>query len=87
MVPKQQQQSVVDCLIKNIADEHNDHHHTGTTGTTGLIDCLTALGHGEIMWKTGAPADAVDGISRAAETDDNVTFEVDSGSYSFSLSG
>jgi alpha-L-rhamnosidase len=36
-------------------------------------------------WKNGAPADAVDGISSAAETDDNVTFEVGSGSYSFAL--
>ena len=51
MVPEQQQQSVVDCLIKNITDDHHNHHHTGNTGTTCLMDCLTALGHGEIMWK------------------------------------
>jgi alpha-L-rhamnosidase len=51
MVPEQRQQSVVDGLIKNITDEHHNHHHTGNTGTTCLMDCLTALGHGEIMWK------------------------------------
>lgn len=51
MVPEQQQQSVVDGLIKNITDDHHNHHHTGNTGTTCLMDCLTALGHGETMWK------------------------------------
>jgi alpha-L-rhamnosidase len=39
------------------------------------------------VWKNGAPAGAVDGISSAAETDDNVTFEVGSGSYCFALCG
>ncbi|MFC1601387.1 family 78 glycoside hydrolase catalytic domain [Candidatus Sumerlaeota bacterium] len=51
IVPAQQRQSVIDCLIKNITDKHNNHHNTGNTGTTCLIDCLTTLGYGEVMWK------------------------------------
>ena len=51
IVPDQQRQSVIDSLIKNITDKHNNHHHTGNTGTTCLIDCLTALGYGEVLWK------------------------------------
>jgi alpha-L-rhamnosidase len=42
---------VVARLIRSITQEHNNHHRTGNTGTTCLIDILRDLGHGDVMWK------------------------------------
>ena len=51
IVPDSDREGVVESLIQSITEQHDNHHHTGNTGTTCLIDMLTALGHGEVMWK------------------------------------
>lgn len=51
IVPDAERAGVVDSLVRSITEKHGNHHHTGNTGTTCLIDMLAALGHGEVMWK------------------------------------
>jgi alpha-L-rhamnosidase len=51
IVPENDRKSVIECLIKSVTEEYGNHHHTGNTGTTCLIDKLTELGYGEVMWK------------------------------------
>ena len=51
IVPDQSHAGVTECLIRNISEQYDNHHHTGNTGTTCLIDNLLKLGHGEVMWK------------------------------------
>ena len=51
IVPDADREGVVACLVNSIAERYGYHHHTGNTGTTCLIDKLTNLGHGDVMWK------------------------------------
>ena len=51
IVPEADKEGVVDSLVRSITETYKNHHHTGNTGTTCLIDKLTELGHGDVMWK------------------------------------
>jgi len=51
IVPEADRQGVTDCLIESITGQYENHLHTGNTGTTCLIDKLTDLGHGDVLWK------------------------------------
>ena len=51
IVPDADREGVIDSLVKSITEKYGNHHHTGNTGTTCLIDMLAALGHGDVMWK------------------------------------
>ncbi len=51
IVPDSDRAGVVDSLVRSITEKYDNHHHTGNTGTTCLIDMLAALGHGDVMWK------------------------------------
>jgi alpha-L-rhamnosidase len=51
IVPEADRKGVVACLVKSIQKQYKNHHHTGNTGTTCLIDTLRDLGHGDVMWK------------------------------------
>jgi len=51
IVPEADRQGVIDCLIESITGQYENHHHTGNTGATCLIDKLTDLGHGDVLWK------------------------------------
>ena len=51
IVPDADKEGVVDSLVRSITEKYGNHHHTGNTGTTCLIDMLAALGHGDVMWK------------------------------------
>ncbi|MCE5280098.1 MAG: family 78 glycoside hydrolase catalytic domain [Planctomycetaceae bacterium] len=50
IVPQGARQSVIDAIVANIA-RHGGHLHAGNTGTTCLIDTLTAAGQGELLYK------------------------------------
>ncbi|KKL84204.1 hypothetical protein LCGC14_1967070, partial [marine sediment metagenome] len=49
IVPQESVQGVVENLTQTIVEKHQGHLHTGNTGTTCLIDTLTAHGQGEVM--------------------------------------
>ncbi len=49
IVPPESVQGVVENLTQTIVEKHQGHLHTGNTGTTCLIDTLTAHGQGEVM--------------------------------------
>jgi alpha-L-rhamnosidase len=51
IVPEADREGVIDGLIESITEQYGNHHHTGNTGTTCLIDKLTDLGHGDVLWK------------------------------------
>ena len=50
IVPADQRPRVVRDLVRTITKEYGGHLRTGNTGTTCLIDTLTADGHGEVMY-------------------------------------
>jgi len=51
IVPKANEQAVVDNIVKDIVEVHNGHLHTGNTGTTCLIDALAEYGQGDLMYQ------------------------------------
>jgi len=51
IVPAKDRAGVIECLVESITEQYANHHHTGNTGTTCLIDKLAELGCGDIMWK------------------------------------
>ena len=51
IVPEADREGVIGCLIESITEQYGNHLHTGNTGTTCLIDKLTDLGHGDVLWK------------------------------------
>ena len=50
-MPEADRPGVIACLTRSITEQYQNHHHTGNTGTTCLIDILPDLGQGELMWK------------------------------------
>jgi alpha-L-rhamnosidase len=51
IVPAADRAGVIERLVRSIAGQYDNHHHTGNTGATCLIDVLRGLGHGELLWK------------------------------------
>jgi alpha-L-rhamnosidase len=52
IVPESNQAGVLKNLLRNITEERNGHLRTGNTGTTSMIDTLSRLGQGEVLYKT-----------------------------------
>ena len=51
IVPEGHEDGVVANIVSNIVDKHGEHHHTGNTGATCLIDALTTHGHGDLLYR------------------------------------
>lgn len=51
IVPKTNEEGVVRNIVKDIVERYDGHHHAGNTGTTCMIDTLTAHGQGELMYR------------------------------------
>ena len=51
IVPQESVQGVVKNLTQTIIEKYQGHLHTGNTGTTCLIDTLTAHSQGEVMFR------------------------------------
>jgi alpha-L-rhamnosidase len=51
IIPEANEKGVVQSLVKDIIEKYKVHHHAGNTGTTCMVDTLTAHGHGDIMYK------------------------------------
>jgi len=51
IVPVEHRQAVLNTVVDSIRDRYHCHHHTGNTGTTCLIDKLTELGCGELLYE------------------------------------
>jgi len=51
IVPKANEQGVVENLVRDIMDKRRGHLHTGNTGTTCMIRVLTDQGRGDVMYQ------------------------------------
>ncbi len=51
IVPEANLASVLKCVVQSITEKHGGHLHTGNTGTTCMIDKLTELGCGDLMYR------------------------------------
>jgi len=50
IVPEAARPGVIENVVRSIAEEHQDHHHAGNTGTTCMIDKLTEWGYGDLLY-------------------------------------
>ncbi len=51
IVPKENKDGVLKNIIEDIMEKRDGHLHTGNTGTTCMIDVLTKLGFGDVMYQ------------------------------------
>lgn len=51
IVPEEARPAVLARVARSLRDEYHNHHHTGNTGTTCLIDMLTKSGEGDLWYQ------------------------------------